>query len=115
MAELPALSISPEKAYFIVAKARQFDAKDGVTDPDSGSNASDDGMRSVLEDRIDDPVRTELVSFIHDLNDDERPEPTRFRFKRTPASLCFALRSLMQANFCFVLSSTGDHARLHSV
>ena len=33
---LPALSISPEKAYFIVAKARQFNAKDGVTDPDFG-------------------------------------------------------------------------------
>ncbi|MGA9091564.1 MAG: hypothetical protein WB420_20925, partial [Bradyrhizobium sp.] len=72
MAELPALSISAEKAYFIVAKARQFDVKDGVTDPESGSNASDDGMRSVLEDRADDPVRIELVSFIHDLNDDEQ-------------------------------------------
>ena len=35
MAELPTLSISPEKAYFIVAKARQFDVKDGVTDPES--------------------------------------------------------------------------------
>jgi hypothetical protein len=69
---LPALSISPEKAYFIVAKARQFDAKDGLTDPESGSNASDDGMRSVLEDRAEDPVLTELVSFIHDLNDDEQ-------------------------------------------
>jgi len=45
MAELPTLSISPEKTYFIVEKARQFDAKDGVTDPESGSNASDDGMR----------------------------------------------------------------------
>jgi hypothetical protein len=65
MAELPNLSISPEKAYFIVAKARQFDVKDGLTDPESGSNASDDGMRSVLEDRADDPVRTELVSFPH--------------------------------------------------
>ena len=75
MAKLPSfpnLSISPEKAYFIVAKARQFDAKDGVTDPDSGSNASDDGMRSVLEDRKDDPVRAELTSFIHDLNEDEQ-------------------------------------------
>jgi hypothetical protein len=69
---LPALSISPEKAYFIAAKARQFDAKDGVTDPESGSNASDDGMRSVLEDRTDDPVLAELTSFIHDLNDDEQ-------------------------------------------
>lgn len=75
MAKLPSfpnLSISPEKAYFIVAKARQFDAKDGVTDPDSGSNASDDGMRSVLEDRKDDSVRAELTSFIHDLNEDEQ-------------------------------------------
>lgn len=69
---LPALSISPEKAYFIAAKARQFNAKDGLTDPESGSNASDDGMRSVLEDRTDDPVLIELASFIHDLNDDEQ-------------------------------------------
>lgn len=69
---LPALSISPEKAYFIVAKARQFDAKDGLTDPESGSNASDDGMRSILEDRAEDPVLAELMSFIHDLNDDEQ-------------------------------------------
>ena len=40
--------------------------------PGSGSNASDDGMRSVLEDRADDPVLTEFVSFIHDLNEDEQ-------------------------------------------
>ncbi|MBN9040917.1 MAG: hypothetical protein BGP05_07665 [Rhizobiales bacterium 62-47] len=72
MAELPTLSISPEKAYFVAVKARQFQAKDGVTDPESGSNASDDGMRSILEDRIDDPVLIELVTFIHDLNDDEQ-------------------------------------------
>ena len=72
MAELPTLSISPEKAYFVAVKARQFQAKDGVTDPESGSNASDDGMRSILEDRIDDPVMIELVTFIHDLNDDEQ-------------------------------------------
>jgi hypothetical protein len=53
-------------------KARQFDAKDGVTDPEPGSNASDDGMRSVLGDRKDDPVLTELTNFIHDLNADEQ-------------------------------------------
>jgi hypothetical protein len=29
-------------------------------------------MRSVLEDRKDDPVFRELTSFIHDLNDDEQ-------------------------------------------
>jgi hypothetical protein len=69
---LPTLTISPEKAYFIVVKARQFDAKDGVTDPESGSNATDDGMRSVLENRKNDPVRAELISLIHDLNEDEQ-------------------------------------------
>ena len=37
---LPNLSISPEKTFFVVAMARQYDAKDGVTDPESGSNAT---------------------------------------------------------------------------
>ena len=33
---LPNLSISPEKAFFIVAMARQYGAKDGATDPEIG-------------------------------------------------------------------------------
>ena len=68
----PALQISPEKICFIVVKAREFDAKDIVTDPDSSSNASDDGMRSVLEDHPDDPVVAELVGFIGALTEDEQ-------------------------------------------
>ncbi len=68
----PELSISPEKAFAILAKARQFDAKDTVTDPDPASNASDDMMLSVLEDHADDPVRGELVSIIRGLNEDEQ-------------------------------------------
>ena len=50
MVAAPVLSISAEKAFFFAQKARQFDVKDGVTDPDPGSNAADDGMVSVLED-----------------------------------------------------------------
>ncbi len=69
---MPELSISPEKVCFIVVKARQFDVKDAVTEPDPGSNASDDGMRSVLEDHADDPVRAELASAIWALNEDEQ-------------------------------------------
>ncbi len=68
----PALAISPEKVCFIVVKAREFDAKDVVTDPDSGSNASDDGMLSVLEDHPDDPVVRELFGFIGALTEDEQ-------------------------------------------
>lgn len=69
---MPDLSISTEKVCFIVVKARQFDVKDAVTEPDPGSNASDDGMRSVLEDHADDPVRAELASAIWALNEDEQ-------------------------------------------
>lgn len=72
MADAPNLSISPEKVCYLIVKAREFDVKDEVTDPDPGSNASDDGMRAVLEDHSDDPVRREIVGFIHALNEDEQ-------------------------------------------
>ena len=62
--ELPPLAISPEKVCFIIVKAREFDAKDVVTEPDAGSNPSDDNMISVLEDHGDDPVEEELTTFI---------------------------------------------------
>jgi hypothetical protein len=69
---VPALSISPEKVFYIIAKAREFDVKDVVTDPDSGSNAADDAMLSVLEDHSDDPVFDELTGFINALDEDEQ-------------------------------------------
>lgn len=72
MAEPPNLSISPEKVCYLIVKAREYDVKDEVSDPDSGSNASDDGMRDVLEDHADDPVRREIIAFIHALNVDEQ-------------------------------------------
>ncbi len=72
MAQTPELSISPDKAFAILTKARQFDVKDAVSDPDPGSNASDDMMWSVLEDHADDPVRNELVAMIRALNEDEQ-------------------------------------------
>lgn len=72
MKKLPDLSISAEKVAAIIAKARQFDVKDVVTDPGSASNASDDAMLSVLEDHSDDPVRTELTAIIRGLNEDEQ-------------------------------------------
>ena len=56
MQTAPSLSISPEKVCFIVAKAREFDVKDVVTDPGDASNGTDDAMLSVLEDHPDDPV-----------------------------------------------------------
>lgn len=66
------LTIPVERVYEILVRARQFDAKDVVTDPDDSSNASDDGMREVLEDHPDDPVRAEIIGMINDLNVDEQ-------------------------------------------
>ena len=68
----PNLSISPEKLCFIIAKAREFDVKDVVTDPDDASNPTDDAMLAVLEDHPDDPVLQELTGFIGALSDDEQ-------------------------------------------
>jgi uncharacterized protein DUF3775 len=68
----PALTISPEKVCFVIVKAREFDAKDETTDPDPGSNPSDDKGVAVLEDHGDDPVVEELTSFIGALSEDEQ-------------------------------------------
>jgi hypothetical protein len=66
------LTISPEKVCFIIIKAREFDAKDEVTEPDPGSNPSDDREAAVLEDHEDDPVFEELTSLINALSEDEQ-------------------------------------------
>jgi len=70
--DLPEISISDEKLCFIIEKAREFDVKDVVTDPDSGSNPADDAMIAVLEDHRDDPVVQELVAVIKSMSVDEQ-------------------------------------------
>jgi hypothetical protein len=66
------LTISPEKVCFIIIKARAFDAKDEVSEPDPGSNPADDREMAVLEDHEDDPVLEELTSLINSLSEDEQ-------------------------------------------
>jgi hypothetical protein len=70
--DLPDLSISREKLCFIIAKAREFDAKDVLTDPGDSSNPTDDSMVSILENHRDDPVVQELTGFIAALSEDEQ-------------------------------------------
>jgi len=70
----PTLNIATDKVAFIIVKAREFDVKEADSDPDSGSNATDDDETDVLEDKPDDPVRQELVSYINGLNVDEQIE-----------------------------------------
>jgi hypothetical protein len=68
---MPELAISTEKVGFLIEKTREFDVKEGDTDPDSGSNGADDNMIDVLEDG-DDPVVSEITGFINAMTEDEQ-------------------------------------------
>ncbi|HVZ68625.1 MAG TPA: DUF3775 domain-containing protein [Rhizomicrobium sp.] len=71
--EMPELGIAPEKVRFVIVKARQFDAKEEDSDPDEGSDAIDDMMSDVLEDKPDeDSVEEELTRFINSLDEEEQ-------------------------------------------
>jgi hypothetical protein len=71
---MPDLSISSEKVCFLIVKAREFDVQDASSDPDSGSNAADDGMIDVLEDHASNPIAQELRSYLIALSDDEKAD-----------------------------------------
>ncbi|MGH6888198.1 MAG: DUF3775 domain-containing protein [Rhizomicrobium sp.] len=66
------LGIATDKVCHIIVKARAWDAKQADDDPDSGSNATDDGMADVLENKRDDATRAELVAFIRALDIEEQ-------------------------------------------
>ncbi|MFN4175710.1 DUF3775 domain-containing protein [Phenylobacterium sp.] len=68
----PQLTISPETAFFILLKAREFHAKVDEVDPDEGSNPTDDKAIDVLEFNPGDAVVDELVAAIDSLNRDEQ-------------------------------------------
>jgi hypothetical protein len=69
---MPNLTISPDTAMAILLKAREFDEKVERTDPDSGSNPSDDSSVAAFEFGPSDETHQELVSAISGLNDDEQ-------------------------------------------
>ena len=70
MRKIPNLSISPEKAFFIVAKARQSDSK--ATESDLVTDLNDDDTSYGLNDHSRETDRSELSTFIRGLNVDEQ-------------------------------------------
>ena len=68
----PAIAIATDMVCHIIVKAREFDVQDVETDPDSASNAADDGGISILEEHEDDPTEAELIAFIEALDEDEK-------------------------------------------
>jgi Protein of unknown function (DUF3775) len=69
---MPELAVSAEKIGFLIEKMREFDVKEGASDPDSGSNGADDNMVDVLADGGDDPVVGEITGFINAMTEDEQ-------------------------------------------
>src|SRR5260370_23759805 len=69
---MPNLAISAEDVGYLIVKAREFDVKEASSDPDSGSNATDDSMIDVLEDNGSDPVASEIAGFINALSEEEK-------------------------------------------
>ena len=68
----PHLDIPTDKLGFIILKAREYDVKESDSDPDEGSNATDDENVDVLVEKSDDPVREELLGAIRELSEEER-------------------------------------------
>jgi hypothetical protein len=66
------LTISAEKAFYIIVKAREFDEEVAPTDPDTGSNPTDDSGVDVLEGDGDNPTLQELEGALATLNIDEQ-------------------------------------------
>jgi hypothetical protein len=64
--------INTDKVCFVIVKAREFDAKVDVEEPDPGDNPTDTGSREILQDYADDSTLQELSAFVDDLNEDEQ-------------------------------------------
>lgn len=64
--------INTDKVCFVIVKAREFDAKVDVEEPDPGDNPTDTGSREILQDYADDSTLQELRAFVDDLNEDEQ-------------------------------------------
>src|SRR5665647_810941 len=66
------LTVSPEKVCFVIIKAREYFAKDEITEPNPASNPTDDNQRGVLENHRDDPVVEEITSLLNSMSLDEQ-------------------------------------------
>jgi hypothetical protein len=66
------MDIALDKVCELILRARAIDVKEGVTDPASGSNPTDDGSIDMLASSPDDTTEDEFRDVIAGLNEDER-------------------------------------------
>jgi hypothetical protein len=67
-----ALDVNPDTVCFLVDKAHEFHAKEGVVIEDEPLSPADDWARQVLADHNDDPTYHELRATINDLEPDQQ-------------------------------------------
>ncbi|WP_333793543.1 DUF3775 domain-containing protein [Hyphomicrobium sp.] len=68
------LSISPDYISRLIVKARGVQSREGLVDPDAGSNPTDDRMVDALQEGPGDLSRAEIVQEIIGLNPDQQNE-----------------------------------------
>lgn len=68
------MDIALDKVCEIIIRAKAIDVKEGMTDPASGSNPTDDGNADSLIASPDDATEQEMRDVIAGLNEDERAD-----------------------------------------
>ena len=68
------LNINPETVCFIIAKAREFQAKEEVVIPEAPLSPADDWALQVLADHVDDLCVQEVEAVVADLEPDQEAE-----------------------------------------
>ncbi len=68
------LNVNPDTVRFIMDKAREFQAKEGVTIPEVPDSPSEDWARQNLADQEGDLTYQELLATINDLEPDQQIE-----------------------------------------
>lgn len=66
------MDIAVDTVSDLIVRLRAVEVKEADTDPDSGSNPTDDGATDVLLEGGDDATESEVRAIIRSLNDDER-------------------------------------------
>lgn len=69
------LNIDPDTLCFIISRAREFQAKEGIVIPEPiPDSPSENWARQALADHADDHALQEAIDTINDLNEDEQAE-----------------------------------------
>ena len=66
------LELNPETVCFLINKAKEFHAKEGVVIPDEPLSPSEDWARQVLADHEDDLTYQEIKAVVDDLEPDQQ-------------------------------------------